>query len=323
MFEGAAIRGTEFLLKMLKIFGLSLTLLSGGPNLEQQSALSDIPHSIPALESRLNLGIKTILYAVCPKCGFTHPPSYAVESNKPAYPKTCSARATTLADPCGAVVTQDDRPVKCFEYYPFFEWFGRFITLPNIESYGDRFCDNVVSAGVPPINKSEVSHGSFVYQFKGSDGRLFVAEEGRWLFLLHADFFNVEGNRIRGKSRSTGVMALTCLNLPLEIRNDPAYVYIPGIIQGPSEPNAKEAEHRHYLRPLVTDLKAAYTRGLQPFSRELQLCQFDSPKLANAFFVWHLLVLSWISKPHGPLQAFSMLLLTSFVFCAHVGIKCI
>lgn len=49
----------------------------------------------------------------------------------------------------------------------------------------------------------------------------------------------------------------------LEIRADVAYTYIPGIIQGPSEPNAKQAHHRHYLRPLVDDLEKAYRRGVQ------------------------------------------------------------
>ena len=64
IFERAAIRGTGFLLKMLKLFGLSLTLLNGGPNLEQQAALSNIPESVAALEAHFNLNIKSIIYAV-------------------------------------------------------------------------------------------------------------------------------------------------------------------------------------------------------------------------------------------------------------------
>ncbi|KAJ3766154.1 hypothetical protein FB446DRAFT_654216 [Lentinula raphanica] len=60
-------------------------------------------------------------------------------------------------------------------------------------------------------------------------------------------------------------MGLTCLNLPLQMKNDPAYTYIPGIIQGPHEPPATEAAHRHYLRPLVAELEAGYTRGIAPY----------------------------------------------------------
>ncbi len=286
IFEGTAIRGTEFLLKMLKLFGLSVAFLNGGPNLEQQAALSDIPESVPALEARFNLNIESILYAVCPKCSCTYPP-YVTGTAAPVYPETCSERATRVADPCGAILVKDGRPIKCFEYYPFFDWFGRFITLPNIEAYGDRFCNDIAECGIAPPNKSEASHGSFLYQLKDGTGQLFIAdrgEEGRWLFMLHRDFFNIEGNRIRGKFSSTGVMALTCLNLPLDIRNDPAYIYIPGIIQGPCEPNARNAEQRYYLRPLIADLEIGYSRGVQPYSRGQQLCQFDSPSISKRIF---------------------------------------
>ena len=316
IFEGAAIRGTVFLLKALKLFGLSLTLLNGGPNLEQKAALFDIPESVPALEARFNLDIESVCYAVCPKCAFTHPPSHFTGDDNPVYPKICSERATLLADPCGALLLEDGKPIKSFEYYPFLDWFGRFITLPNIEAYGDRFCDDIAEREDAPPDKSEVSHGNFLYHLKDGDGQLFVAdrgEEGRWLFLLHGDFFNIEGNHIRGKASSTGVMALTCLNLPLDIRNDPAYIYIPGIIQGPCEPNAKDAEHRHYLRPLITDLEAAYSRGLQPYSRGLQPCQLDSPSISKRVF---LIAIAAVLMDFKAARPFAGLLdVTSHIFC--------
>ncbi|KAJ3722376.1 hypothetical protein C8R42DRAFT_580366, partial [Lentinula raphanica] len=157
-------------------------------------------------------------------------------------------------------------PECIFEYYPFFDWFGKFIALPGIEEYGDRFCDAIDSHETVPVNKVSAADGRFVFEFRGADDRLFVRDrqdEGRWFFILNADFFNVEGNRIRGKASSTGMLAMTCLNLPLEIRNDHAYIYIPGIIQGPQEPKAEDAEHRHYLKPLIDDLLVGYTRGVR------------------------------------------------------------
>ncbi|KAJ3754122.1 hypothetical protein EV360DRAFT_52222, partial [Lentinula raphanica] len=157
-------------------------------------------------------------------------------------------------------------PIKVFEYYPFFDWFGKFIALPGIEEYGDRFCEDVDCHNTVPTDKISTADGRFVFEFRGADGRMFVRdrqEEGRWFFILSADFFNVEGNRIRGKASSTGMLAMTCLNLPLEIRNDHAYLYIPGIIQGPQEPKAKDSEHRHYLKPLIDDLLVGYTRGVR------------------------------------------------------------
>ncbi|KAJ3718764.1 hypothetical protein C8R42DRAFT_585151, partial [Lentinula raphanica] len=206
------------------MFGYSLATLGGrNLNAQQEAALASIPESIERLEKKFNLDIDAVPYAVCPDCSF-------------------------------------------FEYYPFFDWFGKFIALPGIEEYGDRFCEAVVRHQVVPTDKVSAADGRFVFEFRGADGRFFVRDrqdEGRWFFILNADFFNVEGNRIRGKSSSTGMLAMTCLNLPLEIRNDHAYIYIPGIIQGPQEPKAQDAEHRHYLKPLIDDLLVGYTRGVR------------------------------------------------------------
>ncbi|KAJ3715649.1 hypothetical protein C8R42DRAFT_589371, partial [Lentinula raphanica] len=252
---------------MLKIFGHSLAVLGGRSlNAEQEAALASIPESIERLEAKFNLDIEGVPYAVCPNCSCTYPPSYPNGSSSPTYPSTCSEKKARSAPPCGASLLLYGKPIKVFEYYPFFDWFGKFIALPGIEEYGDRFCEAIDSHQAVPTDKVSAADGRFVFEFRGTDGRLFVRDrqdEGRWFFILNADFFNVEGNRIRGKASSTGMLAMTCLNLPLEIRNDHAYLYIPGIIQGPQEPKADEAEHRHYLKPLIDDLLVGYTRGVR------------------------------------------------------------
>ncbi|GAW04788.1 hypothetical protein LENED_006599 [Lentinula edodes] len=171
-------RGCSLLLKSIRLFGYSLTILQeGGPNRQQQAALTDIPEDIRVLEKKFKLDIKTTVFA-----------------------------------------------------------------------------------------KRESSDGRFYYEVKGPDGKLFIQErgrEGRWFFKLHADFFNIEGNKVNGKHSSTGVISMTCLNLPLDIREDSAFVYVAGIIQGPHEPNSKEAEHNHYIRPLIDELLIAYTQGIR------------------------------------------------------------
>ncbi|THU96423.1 hypothetical protein K435DRAFT_797315 [Dendrothele bispora CBS 962.96] len=225
VFEGVSERGASFLLKLLKIFGHSLIMLGPeGESVEQSNAINDIPNSISTLEGRLNLGISTIPYAVCPSCSCIYEPTYAIGSSQPVY----------------------DR----------------------IEEFGDRFCQHISANPENPPDKQDARDGKFVRNLQANDGSLFVAdrgEEGRWLFRLHGDSFNVEGNRIRGPKNSTGVLGLLCLNLPLHMTNDPAYIYLPGLIQGPNEPDAKEAAHSYYLRPLLRDLGLAYTRGVAPY----------------------------------------------------------
>ncbi|KAF8827857.1 hypothetical protein HHX47_DHR4000563 [Lentinula edodes] len=267
VFEGAARRGSGVLLKMLKLFGYSFISLVGQPNYIQRKALNDIPESIQTVEKALNLDVQSIPYAVCPRCSFTHIPTYPNGPSDPVYPTHCNERLTELSDPCGTDLLQEGKPIKVYHAYSFYEWFGRFIAHPGIEQYGDRFCDDIASFEKIPDTKRDIKDGSFVHTFRGHDGKLFLAErgnEGRWVFLLHADFFNVEGNRIRGKTRSTGITSLVCLNLPLSMRNDPAWIFIPGLIQGKSEPDAKNSEHRHYWRLLIDEFSAGYSRGLQP-----------------------------------------------------------
>ncbi|KAJ4467607.1 hypothetical protein C8R41DRAFT_733487, partial [Lentinula lateritia] len=154
-------------------------------------------------------------------------------------------------------------PMKTFEVYSFLHWFGRFIALPGIAQYSETFCKEI-SDDHPPDNKGSACNGRFYFELKGPDGKCFVRErgkEGRWFFKFHADFFNIEGNLHGGKHNLTGIMSMSCLNLPLEIREDQAYVYIPGIIQGPREPDAKAGAYNHYLRPIIDEMLVAYTRG--------------------------------------------------------------
>ncbi|KAJ4501231.1 hypothetical protein C8R41DRAFT_749116, partial [Lentinula lateritia] len=154
-------------------------------------------------------------------------------------------------------------PIKTFEVYSFLNWFGRFIALPGIAQYGEAFCEKI-SDDHPPEDKGSACSGRFYFELKGPDGKFFVRERGkesRWFFKFHADFFNIEGNLHGGKHNSTGIMSMSCLNLPLEIREDQAYVYIPGIIQGPREPDARAGAYNHYLRPIIDEMLIAYTRG--------------------------------------------------------------
>ncbi|GAW07260.1 serine threonine protein kinase [Lentinula edodes] len=270
VFERTAQRGATFILKMIKIFGYTLATLGERTlNTDQEIALAGIPESIERLEKKFNLDVDCVPYAVCPKCSMTYAPSFPNGASHPVYPPICLERQTSSEEPCNASLLSYGKPAKIFEYYPFFDWFGKFISLPGIEEYGDKFCEAVESHQNVPIRKVNQTDGCFVHEFLGADARLFIADrgsEGRWLFTLNADFFNAEGNRIRGKKSSTGIMAMSCLNLPLKMRNDHAYLYVPGIIQGPHEPNAINAEHRHYLKPLIDDLLVGYTWGIRPYA---------------------------------------------------------
>ncbi|KAJ3871142.1 hypothetical protein F5051DRAFT_302082, partial [Lentinula edodes] len=188
----------------------------------QSKTLSDIPKDIRQLKRKSNLDVETTVYAV-----------------------------------------YSGHPIKAFEVYSFLNWFGRLIALPGIAQYSDTFCMQI-SDEQPPEDKESACNGWFYFELRGLDGKLFVCKrekEGWWFFKLHADFFNIEGNLHSGKHNSTGIMSMSCLNLPLAIQKDQAYVYVPGVIQGPQEPDARAGAYNHYLQPIVDEMLVAYTRG--------------------------------------------------------------
>lgn len=287
LFEGTARRGSDITLKLLKLFAISFGTLGEEKKLtvEQSATLSNIPDNIETLESRFNLDVAFVPYAVCPACNCTYSPTYPRGPKCPVYPASCTERKAALEEPCGeALLEQNGVPLLLHEYYPFWDWFGRFIALPGIEDYGDRFCEEVSSHnGEVPSDKRDATDGRFIHELCGPAGELFVADrgaEGRWLFVLNFDSFNAEGNRKRGRTSPTGQISMTCLNLPLPMRNDPAFIYISGIIRArraqptngkpsskiPSGPSSTNSEHRYFSRPLIDDLVVGYTRGVRPYA---------------------------------------------------------
>ncbi|KAJ3831558.1 hypothetical protein F5878DRAFT_549401, partial [Lentinula raphanica] len=200
-----------------------MTALGGQPNFFQERALNAIPMQVETVEHRFNLGFETIYYAV-----YEH-----------------------------------GKPLKGYEYYPFHQWFAKFIAQPNIQQYAKSFCEEVCNNPVAPSDKVHTWDGDIYRTLLGPDGKLFVdgGEEGRFLFILHVDFFQSEGTTGRGKARSTGIASLRCLNLPLHLRDDVSNVYIPGFWRGPKEPSSPDAQLAHLLEPLMSDMEKAYTRG--------------------------------------------------------------
>jgi len=267
VFAGASELSANIILQFMHSYGAAIAALgSNPPTVLQTRALDATAVDIRTVENQFNLGIETVIHAICPCCNYLYEPQHSPTSPKPTYPAVCTNRSPHSSPPCNEPLVDDQgRPFKIFEYYPFFDWFARFIAQPKIQQYARAFCDHVRNNPVAPPDKTHTADGEIYRVLLGPDGKLFVdgGEECRFFFLFYADSFNTEGTTGRRKSRSTGVVSLKCLNLPYDIREDDVNVYIPGFWRGPREPNAIDAQHAHLLKPVFSDLEKAYTRGMK------------------------------------------------------------
>jgi hypothetical protein len=229
---------------------------------------SQIPVTVEAAMNCFSLSSKVTTYAVCPTCHCTYKPQKVPGTEEVVYPRVCSNTPRPGAAVCGENLLEDGpkhQPQKTFAYHHFDDYLSSMLARPDIERMMDESCDTVTQEN--PVVVSDVFEAKFLKQFHGPDGQLFVKRhnnEGRYVFALNVDYFNPEGLRVRGAKNSCGIISMTCLNLPLNIRYKPENMYLAGIIPGPSEPHLTELNH--YIRPLVDDLKTSWERGFS-FSR--------------------------------------------------------
>ncbi|KAF8874086.1 hypothetical protein BD779DRAFT_1397999, partial [Infundibulicybe gibba] len=113
------------------------------------------------------------------------------------------------------------------------DWMAGLLSRPGFEKRMDDGWDRMQPAQDGTL--SDIFQGSIVQNFKGPDKKTHFSLSGgdgtgRYLFSLGFDFFNPLGNKISGTKLSVGLIALVCLNLPIELRYKPENMFLAGII---------------------------------------------------------------------------------------------
>ena len=229
-----------------------------------QDLLSTFPRDVRTATTQFNLETKTTVYAVCPKCHCTYEPTYKDEI--PTYRERCNYHRHGSS--CGELLVRPKMiqnyrifvPIKTYIAFNFRDWMAGLLSRPGCEEMLDKAWERMT----PPPDGSlgDIFQGSAIREFKGPDGQSHFSvaggtDAGRYLFSLGFDFFNPLRNQAGGKKVSVGVIALACLNFPIELRHKPENMFLAGIIPGPNEPSLDAINH--YIRPIVDDFVQFWT----------------------------------------------------------------
>jgi hypothetical protein len=268
---GVSRRGGDLIMSLIAIIVHLVYQNNPGNETRHADTLAQIPSSITAALSMLNLDGQSTIYAVCPNCHCTYKPHFDHGSSIPIYPNRCSNKPKPESNECGEPLleasntSKTTKPIKPFVYHHFHDYLAGLLSRPDLEQLMDKSCDNLMeSLGQPPPNfVGDVFEGQFLRTFEGpKPGTLFVDRQGggRYAFSLNVDFFAIEGMRVRGANASAGIISLACLNLPLDLRYKPENMYL-AIIPGPDEPHLTQVNY--YIRPLIDDMVDSWDNGIR------------------------------------------------------------
>lgn len=257
---GVARRGGDLIAGWIHVL---LALLGGmcpGEASIFQRVHQELPTTLDGILSSFNMDGDLIVHAVCPACHANYPPG----KQGSVYPTSCSNMANP-GEVCGAALLDEKgEPLKTVSFHSFSDYLGTLLSRSDLE-------DAVEAANDAIHHDSGEYHRSpfeaeFLRGFNGPDGKtLFVSggegNELRLVFSLCVDFFASAGMRVRGPTNSLGIIALVCLNLPIEVRYKPENMFLFAIVPGPQEPALTQLNH--YIEPLVNTLLTSWHVGIR------------------------------------------------------------
>ncbi|HKM50649.1 MAG TPA: hypothetical protein VJZ75_05670, partial [Candidatus Bathyarchaeia archaeon] len=182
--------------------------------------MKGFPKDIRTARKLFDVEPTTTTYAACPACSAT----YRVEEGK-TLRINCDWKRYPNAKPCGTkiskLILQDgdgDRrmvrvPIRPFLIQDFDAFKASLLSRPGMEAILDRgtlFNDTE--------DMWDIKDGTRVKELGSPDGATFCdglkRRELRLLWSLSIDWFNPQGNKVAGKSTSTGSIVMACINLP-------------------------------------------------------------------------------------------------------------
>lgn len=227
----------------------------------KEKILKSFPVDMRTVRKLFDIGAETTTYASCPSCAclykvedeFGRPTNLKRCTNK-RFSKLCDAKLMKLGAQNGKTIKI---PRKPYVVQSFNAFVGRLLCRPGMEKLLERSTGRNVNEQL-----WDVMEGLAVGQLKTHDGQPFLdngSNELRLVWSLSVDWFNPFMNKAAGQSASSGMIAMTCLNLPPNLRYKIDNMYLAAVIPGRKEPSNDEINH--YMAPIVDQLLASYLRG--------------------------------------------------------------
>lgn len=226
--------------------------------------LGGFPRDVRAATEQFHLEGKATIYAACPNCHTTYQP--ILRHGIPIYPEHCNSHHHGVR--CNELLVRPkiiqgfsvNIPIRPYIAFDFKDWMAGLLSRAGYEELMDSAWERM---GLGPNGSmSDIFQGSTINQLMGPDGKKhfrFSGGEGagHYVFSIFFDNFNPLTNKIAGKKLSTGVLLLSCLNLPIEMRQKPENIFLAGIIPGPKEPRLDALNP--YVRPVVDSFLEFWT----------------------------------------------------------------
>ncbi|KAJ7064178.1 hypothetical protein C8F01DRAFT_1275430 [Mycena amicta] len=259
----------RFLIKLaFRVHSLSTTtsIEDLGYGSVEDDIIGQLPTSLYNSMNQLKLEGKTTLYAVCPACHHLHAPTVSPTKAKEIWISQCEnvvvgaeGRSTCRT----SLLDHHRHPLKSFLSPSFLDYVARLLSNPELEELIEKSpIDATAWAAAQHEFIDSVLQAELIQKFKGpGEAPLFIKQAGRLpiAFSIGVDYFPPRGSGIHSSSASIGVLKLSCLNLPISLRNAPENVYA-SILPGPSAPNG--AFLNPYLKPVIDVAVAGWERGV-------------------------------------------------------------
>lgn len=264
---------------MLKAIIREQQLRHGDPD-EVIDVSDGIPGSLKSVVALLGIKPSLRSFVCCPTCfacyGKDDHPLACTYHGAPDLP-ACGTALLTERKRKGHVVTE---PERMLHLQDFRHWLGQLLCRPGMEDTLDR---NVYDTGAGPGELLDIWDGHVLRNFCGPDGKNFIsAKESstcRLVFAVCMDGFNPFFNKHGGKSYSSGVISLICLNLPPASRHLLENIFVFCVYPGPHEPKLDNINN--VLTYLVDDFLPFWEPGVYYSSTP----KYPGGRLVNAAMV--------------------------------------